>query len=331
MAIQTNDPESVLAIGEFIKSYGFHVKLKPKVEKSYTEIGRFMEKCKQTEKALSYYALSNYAPSRERQIRIWDKNGDTAKALDQCLSLLQSTENEDEREFAESFAESLKKKLGLPFLKRPREYFNTEQIEADIDKTIRIEEFVLNLYLHDGYVGFYSENGIWKALFALLFWDVIFMPLPEVFFNPFQRGPVDLFTPEFRSKRNKAFEQRMAELQSGDLQKIVSDMYRMKSTTANALITWKYLDPMQLDLLTELIPARDILAIMDLMSHNLKELKTGFPDLVVFDQKNNTYCFIEVKGPGDQLRPNQKRMLRFFEHKGIPYKVVYVKAKSNTK
>ncbi len=331
MSVQSGDLDSVLSIGEFLKSYGFHVKLKSKVEKSYTEIGRFIEKSKQPEAALSYYTLSRYPPSRERQIRILDKAGETDKALEQCLDLLHDTHNDDEREFAEQFSEGLRKKLGLAYQKKTRESFTSEVIEADIDKTIRIEEFVLNRYMQEGYSGFYSENGIWKALFALLFWDVMFMPVPEVFFNPFQRGPVDLFTSEFRSKRNTAFEQRMAELQTANLQSIVSDMYKLKYTTANALINWKYLDPAHLDLITGLIPRSDILAVMDLMSNNLKDLKTGFPDLVVFDPEKLTYCLVEVKGPGDQLRPNQKRMLRFFEHKSIPYKVLYVKAKSMKK
>jgi hypothetical protein len=325
IAVQTNDLDTVLTVGEFLKAYAFHEKVKTKLEKSFTEIGRFIEKFQLWNLALSYYDLSRFPPAAERKIRVLDKQGEHQKALDLCLLLQQSTENEEEKEFAATFSEGLKKKMQLPFQKKALDKYTTEVMEADIDKTIRIEELVLNRYVQNGYLGFYSENGIWKALFALLFWDVIFMPLPEVFFNPFQRGPVDLFSSEFRSKRNDAFEQRMEELRQGNLSEIVSDRYKFKFTTANALMSWKYIGLDQLALITETVAKAQLLVVLDRMSYNLKDLKTGFPDLIVFDPGERSYCMVEVKGPGDQLRPNQKRWLRFFEQYGIPYKVVYVK------
>lgn len=33
-----------------------------------------------------------------------------------------------------------------------------------------------------------SEGGIWATLFGLLLWDVLFMPVPDVFRTPFQVG-----------------------------------------------------------------------------------------------------------------------------------------------
>ena len=36
------------------------------------------------------------------------------------------------------------------------------------------------------------------------------------------------------------------------------------------------------------------------------------------------YELVEVKGPGDQLRPNQERWLRFLRGHGIPARLVRV-------
>ena len=51
--------------------------------------------------------------------------------------------------------------------------------------------------------------------------------------------------------------------------------------------------------------------------------RSGFPDLITFDSAKG-YCMIEVKGPGDQLQPNQKRWLRFFQQQEIPFQVARV-------
>jgi hypothetical protein len=327
LTIQSNDLEGVLHIGELIKSYDFHEKLNPKVQKSFTEIGRFIEKFKLWNEALNYYKLTEYPPAMERKVRVHDKLGDYKAALKTCEHIIDIGENEEEIEFAQKFSETLKKKLQLPYEKRKLEKFNTLTLEIEIDKSVRIEELILNYFINQGYSGFYSENGIWKALFALLFWDIMFMPLPEVFFNPYQRGPADLFTNEFRIKRAEQFTDRFKELESSDLIEYTLKMYEIKFNTANALISWKYIQKEQLVLLLNMVPKDHVLAICQRMSSNLKDMKTGFPDLMIFDEKDTSYFAAEVKGPGDQLRPNQKRWLRYFETKGIPYKVVQVKSK----
>jgi hypothetical protein len=180
LAVQANDLDAVLYIGELLKGYGFHDKVKAKLEKSFTEIGRFTEKFQLWDVALSYYDLSCFPPANERRIRVLDKQSEHQKAFEQCHLLLQTTDHEEEKEFAEQYLELLKKKMQLPFRKRAGEKFTVEVLESDIDKTIRIEELVLNHYVQNGFVGFYSENGIWKALFALLFWDIIFKSVPKI-------------------------------------------------------------------------------------------------------------------------------------------------------
>ena len=90
---------------------------------------------------------------------------------------------------------------------------------------------------------------------------------------------------------------------------------------------WNRVTKEQILIVLEIVPRYHIKAIFERMSNNLRDLKTGFPDLMLFNKKNKTYSLVEVKGPGDQLRPNQKRWLRFFDTQSIPYKVANIKWK----
>ena len=104
----------------------------------------------------------------------------------------------------------------------------------------------------------------------------------------------------------------------------VLNTYDNKYLTANYLVPWKRISRIQIKTLIDKVPAKDIRSILTRMASNLSDFTSGFPDLVVFYPKLNSYQLIEVKGPGDQLRPNQKRWLRYFEKNKIPYSVVRV-------
>jgi Fanconi-associated nuclease 1 len=51
--------------------------------------------------------------------------------------------------------------------------------------------------------------------FALLFWDILFLPLPGVFETPFQTAPLDLATDAFFPLRRTEINTRLAELENG--------------------------------------------------------------------------------------------------------------------
>lgn len=53
------------------------------------------------------------------------------------------------------------------------------------------------------------------TLFTLLFWDIIFMPLPGAFETDFQTCPLDLCEDTFFSSRKDAIELRLSEIKRG--------------------------------------------------------------------------------------------------------------------
>ena len=55
---------------------------------------------------------------------------------------------------------------------------------SDPSKLVSVEQLALEHYATSeggAWKGFHSEGGIWSTLFGLIFWDLIFSPIPEVF------------------------------------------------------------------------------------------------------------------------------------------------------
>jgi len=49
----------------------------------------------------------------------------------------------------------------------------------------------------------------------LLFWDILFLPLPGVFETPYQTAPLDLATDAFFPSRRSEINARLAEIENG--------------------------------------------------------------------------------------------------------------------
>ena len=302
--------------------------LKRKAAKVRNRIARQFERLDMADRALELYRLSDVAPSRERQARILDRQGLPAEAVARCREILENPENEAEYEFAVSFARRVLGRRGgedcrdLPEI-RPDD-FPTREIAVMPDPSVNVEELARTWFEVNGHRAWYVENSLFPGLFGLAFWDIIFMPRKGVFFNPFQRGPSDLFAPEFREAVAEAIDARMDEL--GDAARFserVIDGFRSKIPTANHFVNWNVLTEPLLLAAFERIPVAHMLAVFDRLLRDLKSNRSGFPDLVVFPDHGG-YLLAEVKGPGDSLQANQKRWLRFFLEQGIAAEVVNV-------
>lgn len=54
------------------------------------------------------------------------------------------------------------------------------------DGLCSVEDLVLHHFKMEGWNGIHCETGLYKCLFSLLMWDVLFAPIPDVFQTPFQ-------------------------------------------------------------------------------------------------------------------------------------------------
>jgi len=292
-------------------------------------VARHLERIGNHGQALHLYRLAALPPSRERQVRILERQGTTEEALELCRKIMSDPWEETELEFAERYIRKLSRKLGLPVVKVESVEMPTENLELVHNPLVSIEEAVLRYFQEQGFSGYHAENVLWVGLFGLAFWDIVFLSLPGTFFNRYQRGPRDLFRPEFRRRRAKLIEERLNHIESSQswLNEIL-DLYDRKRGIANDLVHWKFLSRELLEQSVNLVPRRHLVAIFDKLSQNPGANKSGFPDLILFPAPRRRtatrYELIEVKGPGDQLQINQKRWLKYFAKNGIPYRIIRV-------
>ncbi|EEY19789.1 conserved hypothetical protein [Verticillium alfalfae VaMs.102] len=64
-----------------------------------------------------------------------------------------------------------------------------------------VEEMCLSSYRSKGWKGYHAEGGIIRTLFAYLFYDVLFLYVPNVFQTAYQTCPLDLHTDSFYPTR----------------------------------------------------------------------------------------------------------------------------------
>lgn len=171
---------------------------------------------------------------------------------------------------------------------------------------------------------FYVENCLINALFGLLFWKAIYAPIQGAFFHPFHNGPVDLFRPDFIEKRKHLFEEGFASLRDGRYTAIILNRFHEKQGVLSPFVFWAALSETLVTEALASIPAEHLLLWFQWMIRDLKHNRTGFPDLIQFWPDKNKYRMIEVKGPGDRLQDNQRRLIAYGREHGVPIEVCWV-------
>jgi len=295
-------------------------------------VARHLERIGNDSQALHLYRLSPLPPSRERQVRILERRGTFEEALELCRTIANDPWEEAEPEFAEHYLRKLCQKLGMPPPKAEYVQMPVQTLELEHDPQSGIEETVLRHFREQGFSGYHTENELWNGLFGLAFWDIVFLALPGTFFNRYQRGPRDLFLPEFRRRRARLIGERLKNIEnSPSWPKELLELYDRKEAVACDLVHWKFLPRKLVEKSVRTIPREHLVAIFARLSENPGANKSGFPDLILFAPRSRRktpadelYELIEVKGPGDQLQANQKRWLKYFSNHGIPYRIVRV-------
>jgi hypothetical protein len=290
-------------------------------------VGRHLERAGDLPGAMAIYRQAETPSSRQRQARVLQRLGQLEEALALCRRMLDEPADEEELQFDAGFAPRLERKLhGRPRHEEQPARPAAEVLPLSWADDAAVEDAVLEHYRGLGWEGYHTENELWNGLFGLAFWDIVFMPVRGVFYHRFQRGPQDLFTPRFRPARSDAIEQRLAEIRDSDAWvERLRDTWDRCLGIANALVAWDRLPPGLVESALARIPRETLALVFDRMAANLGLNRAGFPDLVLFPPGGGAgFDLVEVKGPGDQLRPNQERWLRFFDRHAIPARVIRV-------
>lgn len=294
------------------------------------ELGKLAERSGNTELALIAYEQSGHREARLRQLRLLERLKRHHEAWDLAIAAGDEPRFGSEERGLERILSRLAKKLGEAAPQpSTRPALTAFTLELDNPQGHSVEWVAMEHLSEPEAPVAYVENTLINGLFGLLCWPALFAPVPGAFFHPFHTGPVDLYREDFVERRQALFDDCLAALATDDYKTRIRNTWRKKQGIASPFVIWPALSEGLLELALECIPARHLELIFRRLLDNLREHRSGFPDLIRFHpgptDPNRGYEMIEVKGPGDRLQDHQTRWLEFCVSHDIPVSVCYVR------
>lgn len=295
------------------------------------QVGRALERAGEHALALKFYEAARSPPARERRARVLVQLGREEEALALCAEICGEPRDESEAVFAPRFAHRLRRRRGEsvpPPPRPPRRRIGMPLVKRDDEP---VERLVLASLAAAGRRGVFAENRLWKALFGLAFWDIVFAPIAGAFQHPFQFGPLDLDSPGFRQARAELIAERLAALRADPRPgpRLLA-VYDAKCDTANRLVAWHEELRSDLELALSRLRGSHLALVCDRLSRDLGRYRRGFPDLFVLRDEPPGFELYEVKAPGDQLRPEQGAWIDYLNAGGIPASILEVRWSART-
>uniref|UniRef100_A0A3Q0SAH7 Fanconi-associated nuclease n=1 Tax=Amphilophus citrinellus TaxID=61819 RepID=A0A3Q0SAH7_AMPCI len=180
-----------------------------------------------------------------------------------------------------------------------------------------VEELCLAHYRQQGFdQGIHGEGSTFSTLFALLLWDIIFMDgIPDVFRNPYQTCPLDLYTDCFYENRKDAIASRaqlLCEASVETLQNMLEDVWNSQEGKVCSLVSWERFSSLQQAQVLKFLK-------MDVRWYQCTVFLTLRVSAV-------GQMLVEVKGPNDRLSHKQQIWLDELQKLGADVEVCHVTA-----
>ena len=296
------------------------------VHQILVRVGRAQERRGEVDACLELYAAARVPPARERRVRVLERAGRLDEALELCRTIASAPWDEGEVTFAPRTLHRLRRALGEPLgpWRRPKRPRTEKVLERRVE--LSVERQALEALALEGREGFFAENWLWKSLFGLAFWDIVFAPLPGAFQHPFQFGPLDLHSSTFRRQRQALVDGRLDALRHHtDLTTWLLGRFDEKYGTANAFVAWFPGARDALGAALQRVDGERLAAVCDRLSRDPGRYRRGFPDLFVLSDDAPGFELLEVKAEGDQIRPEQGGWIDYLNAHGLPTSVLRIR------
>lgn len=202
----------------------------------------------------------------------------------------------------------------------------------------RVENMCLSWYRDNGWKGYHCEGGIIRTLvwnsppqiictvltdnttikFGLLFYDVIFTYVPNVFQTPFQTCPLDLHTDAFYPSRISEINTRLAQISNGEAETLLRYIHEREceKQTCAIGIDWSF-DLPDLIEIVQCFRGEALATICKVMAQEYQQRGGGIPDLFLWNVEEKEVMFVEVKSPNDRLSDTQRLWIHILTGAGI--------------
>ena len=291
-----------------------------KREQLINHLARDLERQNSLQLAVDWFKRTTLPPSRERRARIYEKLGEFGHQTEVVQEMLTNPMDINEHEVAKRLERKKLRREGIKTPGQVKPTINQFSIELDLSQ-MRVELAVQQYLEAQGWQVYYTENFLLTGVFGLAFWQAIFATVDGAFINHYQRSPKDMFSPSFVHRRQHIIDSILENIEFNGLEYVL-EIYDDKQGIENPFVHWSILTRDLLEKAIKAIPLEQFVVLFKVLLSDLKNMKTGMPDLIAF--KQNRYWWVEVKGPGDKLQHNQERWIEHFIRHEIPYSVCYV-------
>lgn len=203
--------------------------------------------------------------------------------------------------------------------------------ELDTHEECSVEDMCLSHYRSRGWKGYHAEGGIIRTLFAYLFYDILFLYIPNVFQTAFQACPLDLHTDAFFPVRASEINHRLVEIANGDGGRLVRQVWKKEHERRTSIVglNWDF----EIEDLIELVNCFEgsaLAAVCKVMAQEYRQRGGGIPDLILWrtgarsgDCANNVeetkgeVMFAEVKSANDRLSDTQRLWIHVLTGAGV--------------
>ena len=204
----------------------------------------------------------------------------------------------------------------------------------DTQLQVSVESMCLSHYRKVlGWKGYHSEGGILRTLFGLLFCDVLFTYVPNVFQTAYQTCPLDLHTDSFYPARISEINARVNEIGDGHAEDIVRRTWseHFDRRTCVVGVRWDDYDLDDILEITLCFSGEALGTVMRVMAQEYAARGGGVPDLFLWkpgvDGQKRQVMFSEVKSENDRLSDTQRLWISVLLGAGIQVELCHALAK----
>ena len=146
-----------------------------------------------------------------------------------------------------------------------------------------VEAMCLTWYRGQGWKGYHAEGGIIRTLFAYLFYDILFLYIPNVFQTPYQTCPLDLHTDAFFPSRASEIRARTADISNGGARDIIKSVYEAHNEKQTCIIglNWSFAIEDLLEI-AECFDGAALAQVCLVMAQEYAQRGGGIPDLFLW-------------------------------------------------
>ena len=182
-----------------------------------------------------------------------------------------------------------------------------------------------------------GEASPWTTLFALLLYELYWLPVEGMLPAPGLPGPLDLGSPMFATHREAALQEVLQAIRAGEGPARTAQADRAHRGEWLAGARWSRNQRSDLTQLAAAVGPQALALIIERLAREGWGARRGLPDLIVLPGAPSKLpegfpvrvapCLhlVEVKGPGDHLRDDQRAWLHLLTSVGVKFEIWWIR------